>query len=63
MKFTNDTWFHTLVLLLITLAGVFMANLTAEIFGIKDKNIVYLFTSFFTGSVGSFYFIKRVKRK
>ncbi len=63
MKFTNDTWFHTLVLLLIALVGVLIGNIGAKIFGINDKNIVYLFTSLFTGSVGSFYFLKRVKRK
>ncbi|NJM22506.1 MAG: hypothetical protein HC907_29265 [Richelia sp. SM1_7_0] len=63
MKFTNATWFHMLVLLLIALVGVLIGNLAAKIFGINDKNIVYLLMSGFTGSVGSFYFIKRVKRK
>ena len=63
MKFTNDTWFHTLVLLLIALLGVLIGNLAAKIFGINDKNIVYFMMSGFTSLVGSFYFIKRVKRK
>lgn len=63
MKFTNATWFHTLVLLLISLVGVFMANLTAEIFGIKDQNIVHILIALFISPLVFFYFTKRVKKK
>ncbi len=63
MKFTNDTWFHTVVLLLITLVGVFMANLTAEIFDIKDNNFVHILIPLFISPPVGLYFTKRVKRK
>ncbi len=64
MKFTNDTWFHTLVIVLITFVSAFIGEFILEnVFGIEDKNLLKLLTPLFVGFPVSLYFIKRVKRK
>lgn len=64
MKFTNATWFHTLVIILISFIGFSIATLIVEkVFGIKEDKLVALLTSVFTSPIVYFYFIKRVKRK
>ncbi len=64
MKFTNDTWFHTLVIVLISFVSSFIGKLILEnVFGIEDKNLVTFLTPLFVGFPVGLYFTKRVKRK
>lgn len=63
MKFANETWFHMIVLVSISFAGFLVANLIAEMFGIKDRILVAILTGIFTGPAAGLYFTKRVERK
>lgn len=64
MKFTNATWFHTLVIVLITFVSGFIGEFILEnVFGIEDKNLVNLLTPLFIGFPIGLYFTKRVKKK
>ncbi len=64
MKFTNDTWFHTLVFALISFIAVSIATFIAEkVFGTKEDRLVAVLTSVIASPILYFYFTKRVKRK
>lgn len=64
MKFTNDTWFHMVVLVSIAFVGGFMGEFIAEkVFGIKEGYLVSLITGMLIGPPVGFYFVKRVKKK
>ncbi len=64
MKFTNATWFHTLVIVLIVFVSYFIATLIVEkVFGIKKDFLVTSFTMLLAYAPVYFYFTKRVKRK
>ena len=64
MKFTNNIWFHTMMLVLIAVGCRLLAKLIAEIFGIEGNDLfLTISASLLTGFAGSFYFVKRVQRK
>ena len=64
MKFTNATWFHTLVIILIVFVSYFIATLIVEkVFGIKKDSVITQLTMLLAYAPVYFYFIKRVKRK
>ena len=64
MKFTNATWFHTVVVILICFVGLSIATLILEkVFSIKDRNLATVLSAVFIGPILQLYFIRRVKRK